>query len=337
MSKPLFILSLSISVILFGQVLRLWNTTDHQIVRKPAVLLFLVLFSFQTLLLSLHLIEPFTFIESIRPLTAALVPASCYWMIVLLMREESVVRFKDSIHLMPFAINALELVSFDYSIIIIQLLYAVLMLSLLFDTRIKSIRPLQAITLFFGASFIVIGLMDFYIALEIRAGSELKDSLALFISLLFVYSILLCGVVLSYVNPSAISQLLSDVQFAAHTAFPSVNKQQDSELQSKYDFIYGELTDKEYYLEEDFDLSFFAQKLDMAPREVSQLINQFTKKTFSGFVNDIKISKAQKLLKAQPTASITQIMFDSGFTTKSSFNREFLSRVGISPSKYRNT
>jgi AraC-like DNA-binding protein len=59
-----------------------------------------------------------------------------------------------------------------------------------------------------------------------------------------------------------------------------------------------------------------------------------TKKTFSEFVNEIRISHACKLLK-ESELSILEIGFDSGFNNLSNFNRQFKKLKGINPKTYR--
>jgi AraC-like DNA-binding protein len=59
-----------------------------------------------------------------------------------------------------------------------------------------------------------------------------------------------------------------------------------------------------------------------------------TKKTFSQFVNDVRITHATHLLE-ETDHNITQICFESGFNNISYFNRQFKEITGRKPFEYR--
>ena len=59
-----------------------------------------------------------------------------------------------------------------------------------------------------------------------------------------------------------------------------------------------------------------------------------TGKTYSDYINEIRINEACRLL-AQSEKTINQIAFECGFETLSYFNRVFLSKKEVTPSKYR--
>jgi AraC-like DNA-binding protein len=59
-----------------------------------------------------------------------------------------------------------------------------------------------------------------------------------------------------------------------------------------------------------------------------------TGKTYSDYVNEIRINEASRLL-IQSDKTISQISFECGFETLTYFNRVFLNKKGITPSFYR--
>jgi AraC-like DNA-binding protein len=346
------ILTLAISLLLILQSIRLWRLTDPSSensretnpekipdarfsIKQLAVIGFISLFCLQTLLLAATLTNTLTYTTVIRPFLAALIPPMCFWMVLVLARTKAVCQWHDLVHLLPFALNSLQFISIDYALVMIQVLYALSLFRLVFDVRLSHRGPLKITTLFFAFIFLFIGAMDLVIAFEIRRGTDLEESLTLFISLFVIYSLLLVGVVVAYLNPSAIYKQLSDVQFATNNVMTGTPVKAHLDLMAEFKKIHQSLLKNEYFTEEDFDLGYLAQKLDMPVRKVSQIINQVTKKNFSTFINDLKVNKAQSLLRESETMPVTHVMLDSGFFTKSSFNREFSRRVGISPSNYR--
>ncbi|MEO7211756.1 AraC family transcriptional regulator [Mucilaginibacter sp.] len=73
----------------------------------------------------------------------------------------------------------------------------------------------------------------------------------------------------------------------------------------------------------------------MAENSFSRYFSQRTRKTFSAFVNEIRLSHSSRLL-ADTDKSVSEICFASGFNNLSNFNRQFKSLYGLSPLAYRN-
>jgi AraC-like DNA-binding protein len=97
------------------------------------------------------------------------------------------------------------------------------------------------------------------------------------------------------------------------------------------------LHSKRPYLDPDLSLSQLAALLDASTRHVSQLINTRYGMNFPAFMNYCRIQRASQQLNAPNFAHvpIKSIMYESGFKSKSAFNREFQRHLGVSPSEYR--
>lgn len=85
----------------------------------------------------------------------------------------------------------------------------------------------------------------------------------------------------------------------------------------------------------DLNLDRLARRLGIPARQVSVAINQRRMKNFSQFVNEFRVAEACTLLR-KTDKSVTDIMFDVGFQTKSNFNREFRRVTGMTPVQWRN-
>lgn len=94
---------------------------------------------------------------------------------------------------------------------------------------------------------------------------------------------------------------------------------------------------EEYFMQEDISLASLAEKLQIAPRELSQVINENENKNFSEFVNYYRIKKAKTLLidPKYMEEKIATIAYDSGFGNVTSFNLAFKAITNITPSQYR--
>lgn len=95
--------------------------------------------------------------------------------------------------------------------------------------------------------------------------------------------------------------------------------------------------DEEIFLNTDISLQKMAEKLEITPRELSQVINENEQKNFSEFVNHYRIKKA-KVLLIDPEYSnekIATVAYDCGFGNVTSFNLAFKAETETTPSKYR--
>jgi AraC-like DNA-binding protein len=72
----------------------------------------------------------------------------------------------------------------------------------------------------------------------------------------------------------------------------------------------------------------------MTPPAFCRFFKTRTNKTFSTFLNEVRISKACQLL-INAEAPIKRICYDVGFSSLTNFNRTFKSFKGVSPSTYR--
>lgn len=95
-----------------------------------------------------------------------------------------------------------------------------------------------------------------------------------------------------------------------------------------------QVCETELYLMPDLTLSLLAQKTGLPARQLSGVVNAQCQCNVSQWINSFRIARAQELLAATPLP-VTEIMLESGFSTKSNFNREFQRLCGMSPTLYR--
>ncbi len=94
-------------------------------------------------------------------------------------------------------------------------------------------------------------------------------------------------------------------------------------------------TEQLHKLEFGITLPQAARKLQVPARQLSNAVNQIYRKSFSSYLNDLRIQEAQLLLRNRKELSVIEVMHESGFSSKSNFNKEFLRVVGMSPSAFR--
>lgn len=89
---------------------------------------------------------------------------------------------------------------------------------------------------------------------------------------------------------------------------------------------------KKLYLDPDLTIGRLSRKLGVPSKQLSAAINKSTGENISRYINRFRIDYAcDQMIDGK---SVTTAMYDSGFNTKSNFNREFLRIKGCAPRNY---
>lgn len=90
------------------------------------------------------------------------------------------------------------------------------------------------------------------------------------------------------------------------------------------------------YLDPDLSLERLARRSGIGSKALSTLINQTHGAHFFDFINRLRIDHAKQLL-ADTDRTVTDILYASGFNSKSTFNVAFRKHSGTTPSAYRSS
>jgi len=94
------------------------------------------------------------------------------------------------------------------------------------------------------------------------------------------------------------------------------------------------MQDEQLHLDADINLSRIARRMRRPARDVSRAVNNHAGCNVSQYINQLRVSEARRLLQ-QTDMPVTQVIYASGFNTKSNFNREFARITGQTPSGWR--
>jgi len=99
----------------------------------------------------------------------------------------------------------------------------------------------------------------------------------------------------------------------------------------------NKLMEEEVFIDPDLTLKNLAKMLKVHPNYLSRVINEQYGMSFNDFINKHRILKAMKMLAdpAERDKSILDIMYATGFYSKSVFNTAFKKFAQITPSQYR--
>ncbi len=110
------------------------------------------------------------------------------------------------------------------------------------------------------------------------------------------------------------------------------------EIAEKYfKSLLGLLEREKIYKDMNLSLPELAETLGIQRNHLSFIINEFAKMNFYDFINTYRIEEAKRLLtkNGDEEVNVLEIAFDSGFNSKSTFNKVFKKFTGKTPSEYR--
>jgi len=97
------------------------------------------------------------------------------------------------------------------------------------------------------------------------------------------------------------------------------------------------MEEEQPYLDESLTLSDLASKIDLTDKRLSELLNKHLDTNFYDFVNGYRVEAFKQMVVDGSYAHLTllALAYESGFKSKTSFNRVFKQRTGMSPSEYK--
>lgn len=114
---------------------------------------------------------------------------------------------------------------------------------------------------------------------------------------------------------------------------------QGTELQKCYHQIGRYMEIKKPYLDPDLTLPTLAENLNVPTHHLSQIINEMHGSNFFDFINKFRVEEVKRKIQDPnfQNYSLLGIALESGFNSKSAFNRVFKNLTGTTPSKFRDS
>lgn len=96
------------------------------------------------------------------------------------------------------------------------------------------------------------------------------------------------------------------------------------------------LTNKKPYLNPEFNLQMMVEDLNISRHKLSQVINRSQNKNFYKLMNEYRVKEVKEKLENKEYKNLTVlgIAFESGFNSKTTFNRIFKEETGMTPTNY---
>lgn len=121
-------------------------------------------------------------------------------------------------------------------------------------------------------------------------------------------------------------------------ASPVLKVPVSADLRQKGTWLRKAMEANQYYRDTELNLTSLAEKLGLTIHELSRIINVALKKNFNDFINEYRVTEVIRRMRDPAFGHITLlgIALESGFNSKSSFNRIFKQMTGKSPAEYKN-
>ena len=158
---------------------------------------------------------------------------------------------------------------------------------------------------------------------------EINNS-ADFLFLVMVSLIVLNIIYKSWKQPEIISGMYIEKEKYKNSKLSEVDK---NSLSLKLQNL---LTKDQVFLTHELSLRELASKMNITPHALSQLINEQYQQSFFSLVNYYRVDFAKEMIKNGKMANTTLegIAYESGFNSRSAFNRAFKKQMSCSPKQY---
>ncbi|WP_264525633.1 helix-turn-helix domain-containing protein [Flavobacterium sp. N502536] len=109
-----------------------------------------------------------------------------------------------------------------------------------------------------------------------------------------------------------------------------------TELQTIHQKLTQLMNDEKLYKNADLTLTELAQKINVHPNTLSQVINSAEQKNFYDYINSQRVEEFKKTIRLPENQKFTflSVALECGFNSKTAFNRNFKKETGLSPSEY---
>ncbi len=133
-----------------------------------------------------------------------------------------------------------------------------------------------------------------------------------------------------------IFRIVVDTTPAKATKKNSKNRLEDSAIHRLQESLQHLMDQEKAYLDTDLTLRGLSEKLNTSPNNVSWLLNNVYKCTFHDYINQYRVKEfLQKVEKGEHASNtLLGLSLDSGFNSKSTFNKAFKAYMKDTPSSY---
>ncbi len=187
-------------------------------------------------------------------------------------------------------------------------------------------------------SFIILFLLSLFHSIVRFVGVQTGLIITLLSLILFMFYFI-NSILLKLLNQSSNeSGAITQNDFKKKEKYAGSNLSQ-ANLKAFMNTLANHMNENERFLDSELSINDLSAELDIPSKILSQVINEGYACNFFDFVNGFRVEEAKSLLKNQSDKKLTiqEIMYDSGFNSKSSFNTAFKKFTNLTPTQFKNS
>ncbi|GAA6151525.1 helix-turn-helix domain-containing protein [Pseudoteredinibacter isoporae] len=152
----------------------------------------------------------------------------------------------------------------------------------------------------------------------------------------YVAFVLICALIFQSLSKASKLERLLEPESAENTT-PSQEETKTCDFHENSEQLMAYMDSEKPFLKPSLTLEQLAKQMNWPQRNLSNTINRALDKNFFEFINEFRVNEATRQLRDGEISdkSITDIMLDSGFNSKATFNSYFKKITGTTPSQYR--
>lgn len=106
-------------------------------------------------------------------------------------------------------------------------------------------------------------------------------------------------------------------------------------LKAVFDRLQVSLKDEKIYTDPDLSLSKICELIKSNEKYVSSAIASYAKTNYSNFINFYRINEAKRLIYETNSLNLNEVMYASGFNSRTTFYTAFKKHTGMSPKQFK--
>lgn len=303
---------------------------------------FLGLCTVMTAMVGLRWTFELRYLNIAQPILASMIPVVAWYTFVYASREQGFFPIKHYIAplfvIASFLIKPWFTLPLDVGLTLIYVGYGIALVRFsgkeisLINVSLGNWEGVKKAEVLAGWMMILSGGVDAFISLDFIFNQGELSLYVLTAAYLIILPVLSIAVVVIGINTPVFEEATSEkINSDNSTGELVMTKERAQEITTMLDV---RVRHESLYLDPELTLSKLTRKLGIPAKQISIAVNQVHGQNISKVINRYRIEHAKhSLITSQD--SITKIFMNSGFQTKSNFNREFLSMTGMTPSEYK--
>lgn len=182
------------------------------------------------------------------------------------------------------------------------------------------------------AYYLIVGIAFIWIAVILRNDILIFSMVVLFILVAAYFGISRVGILDLPATIDIPPEKETENEFVKYQK----NSPGDKAIKEVYDKLVERMVNEKLYKDPELNLNHVAQLLDVHPNILSQTINSIENKNFYDYINRQRIEEFIRIagLPENQKYTILSLAFESGFNSKTSFNRNFKKYMDCSPREF---